>query len=572
MKMARWASIIGRRWLLLLLWAAGTVAHGQVRELDLTQTELPRPLSGAMSVAVVPAATAAEPDGLWALLAAQPEGWPPGRWKVRPGERVVGRIVLHGPVDPAVYVVQVPISRVDEVLVWWREPGQPWHAARAGDRVPYSQWPFVNQLPAFPVSVGAQPVELIVAVSNDAVMDVPVLIKSDGRHREDDVLQANTLGMIMGVGLMGMIVCVVSALTFRTRASWVLVAYAAWAFVMVACVSGYAGIWFTPEAPEFNDGTKHFTGVVMAGLLAAVTAEMLDQLEFWPVLRWSGTALLVLAVAYAVVQAVWLPNAWRPLGGVAWVALCFVASLMLCLVSSLRGGRHVPMVTAAVLCFGLVGVLSSVIALGAAPSGRLGVDWRSILSALLLFASAQVLRHALYRRERYGRDVLGRAALSVNRDPLTALLSYPGMQTAYDQASLRHQAGRGSVAVVLIALPALEQCAMDHGFELTERAVVRFAAALQQVLGRSWATGRLSKTRFCAVTNSGDGAMALVQTATRILSHAARVEEPLPLVGAFDLRIVCSVLPGEPPAFDEMLRALEETGQAMASSKRIALL
>ena len=50
---------------------------------------------------------------------------------------------------------------------------------------------------------------------------------------------------------------------------------------------------------------------------------------------------------------------------------------------------------------------------------------------------------------------------------------------------------------------------MDHGFELTERAVVRFAAALQQVLGRSWATGRLSKTRFCAVTNSGDGAMAL---------------------------------------------------------------
>lgn len=570
--MERWGSIILRRLLPLLLLLAGTLACAQVPQLDLARAELPHALGGAMSVAVVADGVAVDPDGFWALPEAPARGWPAGRWKVRPGERVVGRVVLSGPAEPAVYVVQVPISRVDEVQVWWREPGQPWHAARAGDRVPYSQWPFVNQLPAFPVLVGPQPVELMVAVANDGVLDVPVLLKSDSRHREDDVLQSNLLGLIMGMGLMGVIACAISALTFRGSASWVLVAYAAWAFVMVATISGYAGIWLTPDAPEFNDGAKHFTGVVMAGLLAAVTAEMLDQLEFWPVLRWLGAALLVLTIGYAVLQAFWLPHAWRPMGAVAWVGVCVLASLGLCTVSHLRGGRHVPMVASAVLCFAAVGVLSSAVALGAAPSGRLGIDWRAVLSALMLFASAQVLRHTLYQRERYGRDVLGRAALSIRRDPLTALLSYPGMQSAYDHALLRQQAGHGPVAVILIALPALEQCSMDHGFELTERAVVRFAAALQQVLGRGWAIGRLSKTRFCALTNSGEGAMALVQTATRILSHTARVEEPLPLVGAFDLRMVCTLLAAEPRDFADTLRALEEMGQTMASNKRIALL
>jgi GGDEF domain-containing protein len=564
---ARWVRIIPWRLAAALLWMAVGSVWAQVPVLDLSAQPGAR-LSGAMSLTVVRDDVAASADDLWRLGATDTTAWPSGRWLVRPGARVVGRAVLQAGPQPSVHVVQVPISRIDHVQVWWREPGGTWNTAHAGDRIPYSHWPYRGQMPSFPLAIGSAPLELMVAVANEAAIDVPVLIKPDAQHRADDVLQANTLGLIMGLGIMGAVVCLVSALTFRGRASWVLVAYAAWTFVMVAAVSGYAGLWLTPDWPEFNDGAKHFAGVVMAGLLVAVTVEMLDQIDIWRPLRWAGVAVLGLTLAYAIAQALWLPNSWRPVGGVAWVAFCMLASLALCVLSYLRGGRHVELVAAAVVCFGLVGVLAAAIALGAAPSGRLGIDWRSILSALLLFASAQFLRHALYRRERYGRDVLGRAAIGMHRDPLTALLSYPGAQSAYEQAGLRHRAGRSPVAVMLITLPALEQCSTDHGFVLTERALVRFAAALQQVLGREWAIGRLSKSRFCAMANNGNGATALGQTATRVLSHCARVTEPLPVVSEFDLRIVCAFSDGELP-FADLLRGMDDAADAMAPGKRI---
>jgi hypothetical protein len=38
-----------------------------------------------------------------------------------------------------------------------------------------------------------------------------------------------------------------------------------------------------------------------------------------------------------------------------------------------------------------------------------------------------VFYQALFLRERYGRDVLGRAAVTGNRDPLTAFAVVPGL-------------------------------------------------------------------------------------------------------------------------------------------------
>jgi GGDEF domain-containing protein len=548
-------------------------ASAEVPVVLLSQAMGEQHLDGLMAVAVVPATTPADPDAYWQLPAGRAPT-PAGNthWKLTAGERVVGRALLQSQRERDTFVIQVPLSRVDHVQVWHREPGRPWQGAEAGDRVPLSRWPFLGQFPAFPLPMGESPLEVIVTVSNDGPIEVPVLVKSDRTFREHRLLQANLLGVVLGLGLMGAVVCLITALTFRNRASWVLFAFAACSFLAVANMSGYTAIWLTPEWPAFNDAVKHFSGVVLAGLLLAVTAEMLEELDFWAPMRWFGAAAFLLSLAYGAVQAWGLPPTWRPYGGLAWASLCALAGAGLCAVSWLRGGRYVGLVATAVGSAMLVVVLVAAVGFGLGGyHASHTFDLRSIGTALLLFASAQILRHTLFRRERYGRDVLGRAAIAANRDPLTALLSYVGLQHAYEEATLRNAAGRGPIAVMMFALPAFEQCATDHGFVLTERAVVRFAAALQQVMGDDWALGRLSKTRFAAISNNRDGAAGLMQCATRVLAHCARIHDPLSPVADFDLRIVCTYRQERPVPFKDVLRDLEEAGQQMESSKRIGL-
>ncbi|MBI5277324.1 MAG: diguanylate cyclase [Burkholderiales bacterium] len=530
-------------------------------------------LNGLMSVAVVPVGSPNDPDVFWDAPETRPRtGGAQDHWQADAGERVVGRVVLQSLRERDMYVIQVPTPRVDHVQVWFRERGRPWQGAEAGDLVPLSRWPFFGQFPAFPLPMGETPVDVIVTVANDGPIDVPVLIKPDRIFREHRLLQANLLGVVLGLGLMGAMVCLLTATVFRNRAAWVLFAYAAGAFLMVANMSGYTAIWATPDSPGFNDGAKHFSGMVMAGLIVAVTVEMLEELDFWAPVKWLGAAAVALSIAYGALQAWVLPAELRPVGGLAWAGLCAALSVTLCVVSWLRGGRYVGLVGTGVGAAVLVIVLVGAVGLGI---GGMHFDHtydvRTLGTALLLFASAQLLRHTLFRRERYGRDVLGRAAIAANRDPLTALLSYGGMQHAYEEATLRQAAGRGPIAVMMFALPGFDRCSVDHGFILTERAVVRFAAGLQQVLGQDWCLGRLSKTRFGALANNRDGAAGLLQCATRALAHCSRIHDPLSPVTDFDLRIVCTYRQDRPLLFKDLLRELEEAGQQLESSKRIAL-
>lgn len=76
---------------------------------------------------------------------------------------------------------------------------------------------------------------------------------------------------------------------------------------------------------------------------------------------------------------------------------------------------------------------------------------------------------------------------------------------------------------MLFFLPGLERNSFEHGFVLTERALVRFAAALQSVLGDSWSIGRLSTTHLAAVSNRSMDAPALKAYATKVMAASARL-------------------------------------------------
>ena len=566
MRVARAIIVVQQQAWIGILWLAAVTACHAAPELWLAHSAPHVSLTERMQAGRIPADAPQDPEQLWNAAASQPVE-AGKRWHVVPGEATVGRVTLLGTRERDTYVVLVPLPWVDEVQVWYREQGNGWKGAVAGDRVALSRWPYPGTFPAFPIPLREKPLDLIVSVANDGPLGVPVWIMPDPVFRENQIRQSSLSGVVIGLGLMITMVCLIGGAILRRGANWLLAGVTGWALVAVVCVNGYMALWLTPEWPAFNDTCKHFVSVVLAGLMVALVAESLDERYLTRgghLLKWLAPAL---GLAYGIVQALWLPPPWRVPGGVAWAVACMMACIALCLLSVLQGGRYVQWIAAAIGCV-LLGIGLAYVPLEIVG----GMDLRAAGVGGLLFAASLLIRQALYSRERYGRDVLGRAAISANRDPLTALLSYSGFQEAFEGVALRQGAGQGCPSVMLFMLPGLERSNADHGFVLSERALVRFAACLHRVLGNSWSIGRLSKARFACVSAQSLDHAQLQALATQVLAECARVAEPLAPVSDFDLRIAARVCRQLSAGFATLLTELEEAGRAMEAGKRIVLL
>jgi GGDEF domain-containing protein len=547
-------------------------AGGEPVLLSLDQGRVPLDFAARVEPFTEPVDRRPDPDAYWsrppatsASVGGRSDG--EGRFLTGPGQRLVGRATLAAGREKSVYVVMVPSARIDEVQVWYRlHEGGSWRSGLAGDRVPLSRWPFVGPYLAFPLALDERPLDLVVTLVNDGVLSVPVRLLPDAAWREMHTRQSQVSGLIAGLGLMVVVICVISIFVIRRRANVLLAGVAAWALFSIMCINGDTAIWFTPEWPAFNNAGKHLSSVILSSLMVTMTVHALDERFITlpeRVLAWAAPAA---GLAYALLQATWLPGAWRAPGALAWAGLAGVLALGACGLSALHGGRYVGLVTAAVLGF----VASVAVVVMDWPLVQ-GLDLQMTGAAILVFASLLLMRHALFCRERYGRDVMGRAAISAHRDPLTALLSYSGFQQAYDEAVLRQAASGCTASLMLFVLPGLESKAMEHGFVLTERALVRFAAALQSVLGNTWTIARLSKTRFACLTTQQLGAAGMMDAATRLLSHCTRLTEPLGPVADFDLRIACTQWQLTRSDFGTVLRELDEAVQSIEPGKRIAL-
>jgi GGDEF domain-containing protein len=559
--------LVLKRVLTTLLVAAAAAAAAAATVPTLTLDGHARlDLGQQMSVLRLDAASAVDPDALWAGRGAELVA-PARHWQLDAGKRWVGRVTLKGASERASYVVTVPAPSIDDVRIWYREGGAAWQSAVAGDRVPLSRWPFAAQFPAFVLTVQDAPVDLIVAAANTSLLPVAVSIRPDAEFRAGQIRNASLSGMVMGMGAMVSIVCLLGALTRRQAADWLLAAACAWTLLGIACVNGYMAVWFTSEAAGFNDASKPFVGVTLAGLLLALTAQALDGRYLRHRERVVSLAVPALCLAWAVAQALWLPAAWRQAGTGVLVALATGCSAALCVGNARRGGRYVALVSGAVACLALVWVV--VIAF---RNFSAGVDLRSALVGVLLYAALLLFRQAVLARDRYGRDVLGRAMISAHRDPLTALLSYPGFELAHEEILLRQAAGAQASSMMLFLLPGLKESNADHGFVLTERALVRFAAALQAALGNAWSIARLSKTRFACISTQPYDADQVRSHATRVLARCTRIQQPLSPLEDFDLRIACLHQPIEVDGLKRILQQLERAALSMPQAKRIAFL
>jgi two-component system, sensor histidine kinase LadS len=517
----------------------------------------------------VPLSTPLDPQVLWdqPYLPTQAAN-SAGLWHVVDGQRTAAKFTLSAQTEQ-VYAIEVPLSRMDLVDVFWRSPGQAWSHAQAGDTVALSRWPIVGQYPTFMVHFASLPsrLDVLVVMQNAGFAETTVVLSADRASSERRLIQANASGLMIGACATVMVICLLLCVLYRNQAGFNLLAYSAAVTMGSILLNGYGAIWFTPEWPQFNDSIKPFTSTVICIFMLFAVKATLDKSVVsrgWHMAAYAvGGVLLV----YAFAQLTLLPYAWRLVGGAGGGILVAMMGLGLCWSSWRKGDRYALLVALAVVLFAL--------SVGVVTRGFImvwGIGLFSALTSLCLIASVLVLRHVLALRERYGRAVLGRAVLNAHRDPLTALLSYEGFERAVDTLAVRQHSGGGVAHVLYFSLLSLDNFRHEDGYIVWQRDLVRFAAVLQKVLGNDWQITRLSNSKFGAVRLADQRSLATEPLLTLVLSTCSRKIDTQGWVDRVGLRMASVCTPLTSSGLIESLRLLDQSVRDLGPGKRIALL
>ncbi|MGY8904981.1 MAG: 7TM-DISM domain-containing protein [Burkholderiales bacterium] len=480
--------------------------------------------------------------------------------RLEPQQRSMAAVTLRSEAKHASYLIEVPLTRLDQVQVFWRTPGQSWQMAQAGDRVAQKDWPFAGPFPAFPIYVADQPVQLLVTLVNNGAMQAPLWIMPDDLFREHRFLQSSVMGFVTGLHFMVVLVCGISAYTQKLRAGWILLAYSLVAWLAHISSNGYAAIWLTPNWPAFNDASKHFIAVLMAGLLVASTVATRDSRWVAPWQRRSPLLVIVTALLLGVLQIEVLPPAWRQTTAGGWMIFCVLSCLLLCAQVRLLGARPPVWGLLAVLGF-LAGVLLTFLNL-ANPLYWHSVNLANTCAMALLAASSLLFRHDLLVQYRYGQHVLGRDLTQRARDPLTGCLSFDGFRHAFDEQVLLEQATNTPGWLALLEIRGAHAASTEYGVVTSEQLVVRIAAILQRGIGKDWQIGRVGDKHFAALTHTTYSSEQIREQFTAILAAALGYREPQDWVEKLDLRIAgtCQWFQktGLKPVFAELNEAIEK--------------
>jgi two-component system, sensor histidine kinase LadS len=524
-------------------------------------------LSSQVGAFSLPLAGSLDPETIWQppQTITQPAN-AQGVWTLHAGQRIATKFSITTK-NERVATLEFPMVRLDKADVFWRIPGKPWQHAQAGDTVALSQWPVLGQHPTFMLHFDGMPgqIDVVAVLQNDGFGEVSALLSSDLAARENHMLQASLAGLLIGASVLALVMSLLLLAMSRSAAYIHLVVFCACVCLAALALTGYLAIWFTPEWPRFNDSMKSFTGTAASATMLTTAVFALDRGAVGAKWRLAvlGTALLLLG--YAVAQQWVLPHSWRLMANLGIGVLLTVMGISMSMYSWRRGDRFALWVLLSIVLFALCAIVFRSFVTTS------GVDVFSTGVIACMIASSLALGHVLTLRERFGKAVIGRAATHRYRDPLTALLSYEGLEREVEHLAVRQQTGGGAAHVLYFSLQALDSFKHEDGYLVWQRDLVRFAAVLQKVLGEDWHIARLSNSKFGAVRLQGRQKIAPEQLLTLVLTSCSRKIDTHDWVDRVGLRMAAtSALLGR-KALPELVTTLDQDLQNLAPGKRIAV-
>lgn len=421
--------------------------------------------------------------------------------------------------------LELPMSGVDKISLYYRDSLGRWAVQQAGDSLPMSAWPLPGRFPALSLSPEqGQSVRYYLRIEHARVpFSVVPRAVSDTQlttaRQRDHVL----LGAYFGLAFLVTLLALINAVAYR---DWGFASYAVYIAIFAAsqgAFTGMAGLYWWPELPALNTPAVFVLPLTAGAAAMWFVRTVTTPRRFSRALDWFLLAMIWLAPIIAIIDAIF-PTA----EGFALINIMVsagIAALLLVIgVALFEGDRHARWL--------VLGFLPIVLATLFPLMRNLGVLASSFVTehALMLGSTieAPILFYGLLRRVTQRRESETRASTLRTTDPLTGLGSARLLVSKLRQAF--NTAGRYQqpCALLLINLSNLATLQQRHGREAGDRAMVMAASRIRTAAQTTDTVARVGDSQFALLMEGPMNSDSVNDVATKILASGLRPSRELP--------------------------------------------
>lgn len=482
--------------------------------------------------------------------------------------------------DPqARWFLELGLSGVQTVDLYWRNKAGQWMQLRAGNLIPHAQWPVPGRSPVFPLSQEqvattvpglstastASTVYYLRITNERAPFSAPLSIYRDTELVAQREMEYTFIGAYAGLTLLIATVSLALGLAMQDRSFYSYVLYLMTLGAFQMNFLGVGGQYLYPHATSWVNLASYVLPPLAAAAALWFVRSVIRPRQFaqWLDSAAAGltTALLGLALyaglvpthttfqivntlciasvlfVYVVIGSAWL----RGNSAVRWIAVGFLPVVLGALPPMLRNTGLIS--TSFITQYGIT--------LGA-------------------FIEMPVLLYALMLRSSNRRVGLARAAGLPNTDALTGLFNTRRLLQKMDGATTRALRFKKPYGLLLVELTNHNWFVKEHGAEMGNRALVLLGMHLQRIARDVDTAARLEGNQFILLAEGPCDPSYAAKLATKIASIAHARSNLLPVGATLKLRITCALMP-DPAALEHGEDASAQLAWLIEHAERTAL-
>jgi two-component system, sensor histidine kinase LadS len=477
---------------------------------------------------------------------------------MRPSNRLWIRIDLdHKAAISEHQVLWLPLPLIDRVTLHQKNEAGQWMSSTAGDRVAVASWPEPGRYPRFHVELPPGKSTLYLQLQGSTPLSIPLHIGSEVPAQAADRQGFVGMGFVIGVLFTLVLMCMVTAYTYRDR---LYLQYGLYMLVMILAVCAYTGLggyllW--DESPRWADAAQGILAILSAGGALYFVEAILAGRQFARRMSMALLTMGAMAVPLAVVYF-FLPRSV----GVMMLGLYMLIVSSAGLALALRAWRQGDQVGKWVFLAYMPLALAVLLAIARAY-GWLVVSWvvqYGVVVALLI--EAPMMMVALHVRSRQRHEISTRELAMATQDALTGLLKEHIFDDRVRQTMARAIKRKEDAAIVLISLVNYDAIAQAHGQQIAEQSVLRSVIKLRKVLRDVDTVARVGTSHFGLILENVTQRSRITEIGARLIAQGLM---PLPgLVPEVTLQFhiasaVMRELPGADPDMKGELLTLLST-------------
>jgi two-component system, sensor histidine kinase LadS len=389
------------------------------------------------------------------------------------------------------WVAWIPLPLIDVVSAFQRTSGGAWQSWRAGDRVAVNAWPEPGRYPRFHLELPAGKSQVYLQIQGTTPVSLPIYLGSEVPAQSADRMGILGLGLVVGMLLTLVLICFVTAYTYRDR---LYMLYGLYVLVMVLAVCSYTGLaayllW--DHSPAWADASQGILLLLSAGGALYFIEAILGGRRFAH--RLSGAMILLgMASVPAAMAYYFVP---RSIGVIILgIYMMLVSGVGLSLAA--RAWRLGDAVGKWVFVAYLPLALAVLIAVARAY-GWILASWfvqYGVVMALMIEAPLMML--ALHVRSRQRHEMNMREQALSTHDALTGLLTEYIFDDRIQQTMARSIKRREDAVIALISLVNYQAIVDAHGLPVAEQSVLRAVIKLRKVLRDEDTVARVGVSQF----------------------------------------------------------------------------